>query len=59
MTSLGYSQFVQSPTFVSSGNILDQICLKTKCDIIENTVISVYYSDHHAVKISIKDNKDI
>ena len=60
MTSLGYSQFVQSPTFVSSGNILDQIYLKTtKFDIIENTVISVYYSDHDAVKISIKYNKNI
>ena len=57
MTSLGYSQFVQSPTFVSSGNILDQIYLKTtKFDIIENTIISVYYSDHDAVKISIKYN---
>ena len=60
MTSLGYSQFVQSPTFVSSGNILDQIYLKTtKFDVIENTLISVYYSDHDAVKISIKYNKDI
>ncbi|XP_068737239.1 uncharacterized protein [Montipora capricornis] len=59
MTSLGYSQFVQNATFVSSGNILDQIYLKsTKFDIIENTVISVYYSDHDAVKISIKYNQD-
>lgn len=57
MNSLGYSQFVQSPTFVSSGNILDQIYLKTtKFDIIENTVTSVYYSDHDAVKISLKYN---
>ena len=60
MTSLGYSQSLQSPTFILSGNILDQIYLKTtKFDIIENTVLSVYYSDHDAVKISIKFKQNI
>ena len=53
MTSLGYLQS-------NFWNILDQIYLKTtNVNIIENTVISVYYSDHDAVKISIKYNQDI
>ena len=52
-SQLQYLQFVQSPIFVSSGNILDQIYLKTKFDTIENTVASVCYSDHDAVKISL------
>ncbi|XP_068724248.1 uncharacterized protein [Montipora capricornis] len=47
MTSLGYSQFVQNATFVSSGNILDQIYLKsTKFDIIENTEARRQYTVH-------------
>lgn len=54
MNSLLYSQIVQSPTFVSAGSILDQIYIKPTFDILQNSIVSVYYSDHDAVKISIK-----
>ena len=54
MHSLNYVQIVQIPTFISSGTLLDHIYMKpTAFDIIHNTVISVYYSDHDAVKVSL------
>jgi GTP:adenosylcobinamide-phosphate guanylyltransferase len=54
MNSLDYSQIVQSPTFVSAGSTLDQVYLKSTFDIVQNSIVSVYYSDHDAVKVSIK-----
>lgn len=55
MKFLNYTQIVQSPTFVSSGSTLDLIYLKpTMFHILQNSVISVYYSDHDAVKILLK-----
>ena len=54
MNSLLYSQLVQGPTFVSEGSTLDQVYIKPTHDIVQNSIISVYYSDHDAVKISIK-----
>jgi hypothetical protein len=55
MNSLNYSQIVQSPTFVSAGSTLDLIYLRsTMFDIVQNSVVSVYYSDHDAVKLSIR-----
>ena len=56
MNSLLYSQLVQGPTFVSAGSTLDQVYIKPTYDIVQNSIISVYYSDHDAVKISIKHN---
>ena len=54
MNSLNYEQIVQSPTFVSAGSLLDHVYInRTMCNVIQNSVISVYYSDHDAVKISI------
>jgi len=55
MTSLNYSQIVQQPTFISSGSLLDHIYLRpTAFDIIENNIITVYYSDHDAIQIIIR-----
>ena len=54
MDSLEYSQIVQSPTFVSAGSTLDHVYVKPTFEIVQNSIVSVYYSDHDAVKISIK-----
>jgi len=54
MDSLEYSQIVQSPTFVSAGSTLDHVYVKPTFDIVQNSIVSVYYSDHDAVKICIK-----
>ena len=54
MHSLEYSQIVQSPTFVSAGSTLDHVYVKPTFDIVQNSIVSVYYSDHDAIKISIK-----
>ena len=44
LSSLNYSQIVQSQTFISAGSILDQVYLKRNdFDIIQNSVLSVYY----------------
>lgn len=53
MNSLLYF-FFQGPTFVSAGSTQDQVYIKPTYDIVQNSIISVYYSDHDAVKISIK-----
>jgi hypothetical protein len=54
-TALQYNQIVQQPTFLSSGSLLDHIYVKTsKLDIVNSSVISVYYSDHDIVKVSVK-----
>ena len=55
MESLNFIQIVTKPTFVSSGSLLDDVYIKpTTVKIIENNVINVYYSDHDAVKLTIK-----
>ena len=55
MQSLHFEQVVKEPTFISSGTLLDHIYLKSsRFNILENKVISVYYSDHDAIKISIQ-----
>ena len=54
MNSLNYEQIVQSPTFVSVGSLLDHVYInRTMWNVIQNSVISVYYPDHDTVKISI------
>ena len=55
MESLNYIQIVTKPTFVSSGSLLDHVYIKSAAlEATENIVISVYYSDHDAVKFTIK-----
>lgn len=55
MNSHGYIQIVDKSTFISSGSLLDQVFVKQSlCDKVQNKVISVYYSDHDAVKITIQ-----
>ena len=54
MNFLNYKQIVQSPTFVSAGSLLDHVYVNpTLFNIVQNSVISVYYSDHDAVTISM------
>ena len=54
MESYSYNQVVNCPTFIS-GSLLDHVYVKpTSVDVLENTIINVYYSDHDAVKLVIK-----
>ena len=53
--SLNYTQVVQSPTFISSGSLLDHVYVKSVAlPMVEHSVISCYYSDHEAVKVRVK-----
>lgn len=55
MNSYCYTQIVNSPTFISAGTLLDQIFVNQNLlNTTQNKVISVYYSDHDAVKIVIQ-----
>ena len=55
--SLNYVQLVNKPTFVSSGSLLDHVYVKQSIsNKIEANVVSVYYSDHEAVKVTIRFN---
>ena len=57
MDALNNTQMIQSPTFVSSGSLLDHIYPKSPLfNIFHNSVVSVYYSDHDAVKLSFTFN---
>ena len=49
MNSFYCTQVVQSPTFISSGSLLDHVYVRS-CHGVEHSVIPVYYSDHNAVK---------
>ena len=54
MESLNYMQTVQTPTFISSGTLLDHVYVRNEMlSITDTSVIPVYYSDHDAVKISL------
>lgn len=53
MDSLNYVQIVKRPTFLY-GSLLDHVYVQhAKEDIIHSSVISVYYSDHDAIRITI------
>ena len=55
MESLGYNQIVTEPTFLSSGSLLDHVyVLPTSIQILQNSVVSVYYSDHDAVVTTLQ-----
>ena len=54
MNSLNYKQIVQKSTFISAGSLLDHVYVNpTLFPIVQNCIISVYYSDHDAVMVSI------
>ena len=53
--SLNYTQIVTEPTFVSAGSLLDHVYVRpTSIRIFNNSVVSVYYSDHDAVVITLQ-----
>ena len=52
--SLNYVQLVESPTFISSGSLLDHVYVKSVAlPMVEYSVISCYYSDHEAIKMRV------
>ena len=54
MESLGYLQIVKMPKFIS-GSLLDHVYIrKANKGNIDSSVISVYYSDHDAIKITVR-----
>ena len=55
MKSLNYTQIVTESTFVSAGSLLDHVYVRpTSIRILNNSVVSVYYSDHDAVVTSLQ-----
>ena len=53
--SLNYVQLVTKPSFISSGSLLDHVYVKQSIsNTIDGNVISVYYSDHEAVKLTVR-----
>ncbi len=56
MNFRGYIQVVDKPTFLSAGSLLNQVYVKKNLhNNTENAVISVYYSNHDAVRIVIRN----
>ena len=55
MESLNYTQIVTEPTFVSASSLLDLVYVRTTSTrILNNSVVSAYYSDHDAVINSLQ-----
>ena len=53
--TLNYVQLLSEPTFVYSGSLLDHVYVKQSIsNKIEANVVSVYYSDHEAVKATVR-----
>lgn len=49
-----YTQIVQTPTFLSAGSLLDHMYINPQMfTVLDNSVVSVYYSDHQAIKVSL------
>ncbi|CAB3995466.1 Hypothetical predicted protein [Paramuricea clavata] len=60
MESLNYTQIVTEPTFISAGSLLDHVYVKpTSIRIMNNSVVSVYYSDHDAVVTSLQFSNNV
>ena len=60
MESLNYTQIVSEPTFVSAGSLLDHVYVKpTSIRIMNNSVVSVYYSDHDAIVTSLQFSNNV
>ena len=52
--TLQYTQIVERPTFVSSGSLIDHIYIDGNVlSVVQSSVVSVYYSDHEAIKICL------
>ena len=52
MQSLNYVQIIDKPTFIS-GSLLDHVYVRQAIHAnIHSSVVSVYYSDHDAVRIT-------
>ena len=52
METLKYTQIVKRPTFVSAGSLLDHVYIKSQMvSVVDSSVVSVYYSDHEAIKM--------
>ena len=59
MESLDYLQIVKMPTFIS-GSLLDHVYIRqANKGNIDCSVISVYYSDHDAIKITLRIYLDL
>ena len=55
MVSFNYTQIVTKPTFISSGSLLDHVYVRsTVFQILDISVVNVYYSDHDAIKIVLQ-----
>ena len=55
MNNFNFEQIVHQPTFISSGSLLDHICVKSaNLKILQNDLVNVYHSDHDAIKINIQ-----
>ena len=53
--TLQYTQIVKSPTFFSSVSLTDHIYIDANMlSVVHNSVVSVYYSDHEAIKVCLK-----
>jgi hypothetical protein len=53
--SLNYVQLGSKPTFVSSGSLLNHVYIKQSIsNKIEANVVSVYYSDNEAIKVTVR-----
>ena len=58
LKQLQYTQTVENPTFVTTGSLIDHIFIRNQILPASNTsILSVYYSDHDAIKISLDLNK--
>ena len=54
MSSHNFHQVVTTPTFMSSGTLLDHVYLTSHLNnllLTDHTVTSVYYSDHDSVQL--------
>ena len=55
MESFDYTQIVTNPTFIFSGSLLDHVYIRpTAFQILNISVVNVYYSDHDAIKIVLQ-----
>ena len=54
MESLSYTQTVQTPTFISTGSLLDHVYVTNEIlTIIDTSAVNVYFSDHDGIKITL------
>ena len=54
MDTYRYTQIMQTATFLSAGSLLGHIYINSQVfTVLNNSVVSVYYSDHQAIKLSL------